>query len=286
MALKFCLSHDLDLDKFWLTKYLEKFGLPWNKKQTYFNQNLGLNCGHQFHPWPWPWPLIFGVKWLISYFSWTNGPIAWKHYKCTDLTLRPNISISSHREVSDCVHCEPDKTDSYRGHFRYWHIVNSSSFISVHNFISRTSIYRFVCLSKSMSKLKGICNINGLMQDCCISSALALEILQSCTKPSVWKSSFMNHASPTCRSLCSFVCFIVVVVFLIEFSLLCFMFLFGFFLCMYSMYMSWVALMGDLGWWPMVAYLSRHRLSCTGCWWKLLTMKWLMYECLCIFPPP
>ena len=29
-------------------------------------------------------------------------------------------------------------------------------------------------------------NIDGLVQDCSISSALAMKLLQSCTKPSVW----------------------------------------------------------------------------------------------------
>ena len=29
-------------------------------------------------------------------------------------------------------------------------------------------------------------DVKGLMQDCSISSALAMEILQSCTKPSMW----------------------------------------------------------------------------------------------------
>ena len=33
-------------------------------------------------------------------------------------------------------------------------------------------------------------DVDGLVQDCCISSALALEILQSCTKPLMWSYQY------------------------------------------------------------------------------------------------
>ena len=39
------------------------------------------------------------------------------------------------------------------------------------------------------------CHINGLVQDCSISSAVAMEILQSCTKPSIWAPS---NQQPLC----------------------------------------------------------------------------------------
>ena len=39
--------------------------------------------------------------------------------------------------------------------------------------------------------------INGLLQDCSNSSALAMELLQSCAKPSIYGASSYNHYSQT-----------------------------------------------------------------------------------------
>ena len=49
-----------------------------------------------------------------------------------------------------------------------------------------TGLGGFNCTSSHTSWLK--INIDGLMQDCRIFSALAMEILQSCIKPSIWPS--------------------------------------------------------------------------------------------------
>ena len=43
--------------------------------------------------------------------------------------------------------------------------------------------------------------VDGLVQDCSISSAIAMEILQSCTKPSIW-SSLLCGACLTCLMSC------------------------------------------------------------------------------------
>ena len=64
-------------------------------------------------------------------------------------------------------------------------------------------------------------HINGLVQDCSISSALAMEILQSCTKPvyyfNIYKTCFENkcaHAQNRCM-VCTLSCFVPVCLWLI-----------------------------------------------------------------------
>ena len=52
----------------------------------------------------------------------------------------------------------------------------------------------------SMLRFYWLC-INGLVQDCSISSALALGILQSCTKPLVWLLKILVLASKFCPDM-------------------------------------------------------------------------------------
>ena len=47
-------------------------------------------------------------------------------------------------------------------------------------------------------------NINGLVQDCCISSALAMEILQSCNKPSIYCVYFGDRLFLRYTLMCPF----------------------------------------------------------------------------------
>ena len=50
----------------------------------------------------------------------------------------------------------------------------------------QASIWSRVAECLQLVGLQHICSIDGLVQDCCISNTLAMEILQSCTKPWIW----------------------------------------------------------------------------------------------------
>ena len=55
---------------------------------------LGLKCDHQLWPWPWPWPWFFKVKYVISYISAQNGPIARKRKQTYRFNFRPQMWTS------------------------------------------------------------------------------------------------------------------------------------------------------------------------------------------------
>ena len=66
--------------------------------------------------------------------------------------------------------------------------------------MTQNSVYQISPRNKIVVTL----HINGLVQDCSNSSALAMELLQSCTKPSTWFLLFMclatSHYLKPCRS--------------------------------------------------------------------------------------
>ena len=83
---------------------------------------------------------------------------------------------------------------------RYWLYEmgrSPSAMMKDSNHLDHLSIEKCKCIFYEISVQRN--EINGLVQDCSISSANALEILQSCTKPSIWNitkhlsSSKKNH---------------------------------------------------------------------------------------------
>ena len=48
------------------------------------------------------------------------------------------------------------------------------------------------CILSNLEVTHGQSDIDDLVQDCSNSSALAMELLQSCTKPSIWSDTYAS----------------------------------------------------------------------------------------------
>ena len=157
---------------------------PDSIKMTY--EQTSLTYGYQFWLQPWPWPWIFKVKYFVGYMSR-------KMFNCLEKGTGPwfNIKMPSYRYRKS--HCG-DKT-----------ILRPSY---LHNGISytgkKTSLYWIraqMTSSKpapshdliSSMRSSGITHIDGLVQDCSNSGAVAMELLQSCTKSSIWNTQNINQ---------------------------------------------------------------------------------------------
>ena len=108
---------------------------------------------------------------------WDFGSLIW--YLC-NWTVPAAAGFIEHLEESDNLAC------SEKNLWQPWYSINFIDSYIINNAVRLVHFNRTCSIYLNRTYSRVYSHFDGFVQDCSISSALALEILQFCTKSSIW----------------------------------------------------------------------------------------------------